>query len=79
MADVQASWLAVARRELQEWPLFGGRGDIQSAIEDYSQLLQRNKSCEVCLFAVPVFRLLASQKGNQPQCKGRKQCKQYCI
>ena len=43
----ECGWVAVARRELRAWPSYGGRGDVKSAIEDYSQLLWRNNSCEV--------------------------------
>lgn len=43
----ECGWVAVARRDLQDWASYGGRGDVESAILDYSQLLLRNKSCEV--------------------------------
>ena len=42
--------LQAIRAEIYEWIIYGSRADVGSAIDDYSKLLSRNRSCEASLF-----------------------------
>ena len=57
---VTDAFAALLNEKLQEWPSYGSRACIQTATEDYTFLLERNKRLEV-LSSLLVSRSNATQ------------------